>query len=506
MANANYNFFTDVEKIVTVSGLQSNIPCYFLPTNTSSIKVGSYVVQPNNGSAQTKLSFSELSQSSKDVTVKVYGQYANGEKTNEFSTTIKLKNALKGLGLSANSYLYTGESTQLNISTTNSYVYGWDESAEVSLSANLGYVTKTPGKLSGTFNAPSALNSVSSSSATITAKTNQNKYSTAEKSTNINIEIRQATTFTTTFSQGIDHYMWVGDEITAAYILSYDPYDKGVTISVQEGGVNEAIKYSYDSAYSLPIIGIKNGTSTVNFTPNTKNGNTSECSYNVHVCQQVTDIHVDKTNINVSRGDSATIKIAVSAYNSNDYEATSHIYNNRVYHTFSGTAIGSGGTPTFLTVVNSESPKTELILRNITKGGTLIIGALSGSTTTNNAAIPSGSSLTKEIFITVGTNTNSITFYSDENYEISKTDGKINAGDYFFVKVTGGSGTTGNLSCSNTDIEIETTSVSNNVGKYKVTVPSYATGSFTITFTPLGGGNVVESKSISIEAPTLMLS
>lgn len=177
------------------------------------------------------MTFNALSASSKDVTVKVYGEYSNGKKTNEASTVIQLRNALTGLNLSSNkSSLYTGESATLTISAANSNVYGWGDSAEVTLSATAGTASKTSGKLTGTFTAPASLTSASSQSVTITATAAANKYSTAAKTKTATVTVKQAATGITT---GTVPTIYAGDGAnTFTYTLApTNCYEKGVTVT-----------------------------------------------------------------------------------------------------------------------------------------------------------------------------------------------------------------------------------------------------------------------------------
>lgn len=228
---ANYEFFTDVTgKKIKVSDLQSDIPCYFSSSNAA-IKVGSSVVIPSNGSAQTTLTFSALQQGSENITVTARGQYANGSYTNTATTTIKLLNALQGLTLTPNVLtLYTGETTPLSISATNNNAYNWGANSTVSLTTTLGSVTKTQGALSGTFRAPSSLNSsLSSQSVTVTATAEAGYYSTGAKSATAQITVRQAAT---DISVGSIPTIYVDE--TKTFSCSATPnnvYTKGVTIS-----------------------------------------------------------------------------------------------------------------------------------------------------------------------------------------------------------------------------------------------------------------------------------
>ena len=339
--------------------------------------------------------------------------------------------------------------------------------------------------------------SESSSNVTITAYPQwDNSYSGA--SCTNTVEVRQATTFTKTGNTEL----WVGGSATMSYTLTNNPYDKGVGISVNEGAVSASSKPATTATNSLTVTAKKSGTSSVSFAPNTTKGAASGGSTTVTVRQPISAINVDKTSANVNSGGSVTIKIAVSATNANDSNATNNIYRPVVYHSFSGTATGSNSTGAALTVAKGTTPTTALTLSNITAGGTITLSASAGAVTTNNAAVPTGVTVKKTINITL--KTIAIDLYSDSGCTTTKKD-EINAGDYFYIKITGGSGTNGTLSCEtkNINIIIEKTNISDNSGTSKVTVGSDVTGSFKLKFTPSNGSAV--SKTITIIAPTLIL-
>lgn len=312
------------------------------------------------------------------------------------------------------------------------------------------------------------------------------------------VEIRQATTFYKTGNTEL----WVGGTAAMSYTLTNMPYDKAVSISVAEGPLAAGSKAASAPGTSLTVTAKKSGAGTVTFTPNTTAGLTGAGNTTVTVRQPITAITVDKTSANVNLGGSVTIKIAVSATNSNDSSATTNIYRPTLFHSFNGTATGSTSTSAALTVEKGTTATTALTLTNITKGGIVTLAALAGAPGTTNAAIPSGSSLSKTITITL--KTISITLYKDSGCATAKSENAINAGDYFFIKVSGGAGTTGTLSCGTTGITIGTTSVSDNGGTSKITVATNVTSAFKIKFTPTNG-SAIESASISIKTPTLTL-
>lgn len=313
------------------------------------------------------------------------------------------------------------------------------------------------------------------------------------------VEIYQSTTFT---SKVTSTDIWVGTNTTVSYTLTNNPYNKGVSINVSEGGISSSSnKPASNSAYTLSLTGKKSGQSTVSVIPNQTRGNASLGSHVVKVYQPITEIHVNKTSVTVNKGGSVTIKLAVSATNSNDSSATNNIHHPIIYHKFTGTATGSIATSASKTVTIGTTPGTDLTLSNITAGGDLIIAAKSGLPTEETAAIASGT-LTKTIKISIGTI--KFTFYSDSAYSTEKTDNAINPGDYFFVKVTNGIGESGTLSCTTGGITIDTTNISDNGGKSKVTVGSTVSSSFKIKFKPVNG-SAVESTTISIKIPTITL-
>lgn len=401
---------------------------------------------------------------------------------------------------------YTGQTIKATLGNLTSghhlaYTY-------VKASAN-SYITGLTTSFTG-FNGSStsnfaipSLSSASSYTVTITAYAKWDNGNSGASCTNT-VEIRQSTQFTYGFDRTD---AWVGQSFNASYVLNTLSYNKGVGISASatifsESGAN---KPASSSAHSLTLSPIKSGSSLVSFTPSNKVGDYSSGSRIVKAYQPVTEIRVNPTSVTINKGGSTTIYIKVAATNENDSSATEHIHHPYIYHKFDGTAEGSGSNSASLEVKRDTdtSVGTALKLSNITAAGDLIISAKSGLPTESTAAIASGT-LTKTIKISIGTI--SFTFYSDSAYSTKKTDNKINAGDYFFVTVTGGQNKSkGTLSCSKTGVEIETASISEQGGKSKVTVGSSVTGSFNLTFTP-SNGSAVNSVSISIQAPTLTLS
>lgn len=348
-----------------------------------------------------------------------------------------------------------------------------------------------------------SLSSASSYTVTITAYAKWDNGNSGATCTN-NVQIRQSTRFTYTIDKTD---AWVGQSFNASYTLNTLSYVKGVQISASATifSASGADKPASSSSESITLSPIKSGSSIVEFIPSNKVGDYSLGSKIVKAYQPVTEIIVNKTSATVNPGGSTTIYIKVAATNENDRSATEHIHHPYIYHKFSGSANGSTSTSASLEVKRNTdtSAGTALTLSNITKGGDLVIAAKSGLPTETTAAIASGS-LSQTIKISIGSI--SFTFYSDSAYSKTKTDNKINAGDYFFVKVTGGQTTSnGTLSCTTSGITIETASISEQGGKSKVTVGSSVTGSFKLTFKPSNGA-AVNSTSISIQAPTLTLS
>lgn len=311
------------------------------------------------------------------------------------------------------------------------------------------------------------------------------------------VEIRQSTTF----NKSANTELWVGGTAIMSYTLTNTPYDRGVAISVADGALAAGSKVASTAAHSLTVTAKKSGTGTVNFAPNTTKGTTGAGNTTVTVRQPITAINVDKTSVNVNSGGSVTIKLAVSATNANDSSATTNIYRATLFHKFDGTASGSNSTSAALTVAKGTTATTPLTLTKITKGGTITLAALAGAPTTANTAIPSGSSLTKTI--TISLKSIAINLYKDSGCTTAKT-AEINAGDYFFIKVTGGAGTTGTVSCATSGITIGTTSISDSNGISKITVANTVTSKFTIKFTPSNGTAV--SKEVTIKTPTLTIS
>ena len=402
----------------------------------------------------------------------------------------------------ANVIKYTGETIKASLGNLSDGHHL--EFIHVKASSNdiVGLTTTEFKKFTGYATSSLSINTLSSASSntvTITAYPQWNNSYSGASCTNT-VEIRQATTFTKTKNTEL----WVGGTAEISYTLTYNPYDKGVGISVLEGAVSASSKPATAETHSLTVTAKKSGTSSVSFTPNTPKGEASKGSTTVTVRQPISAINVDKTSANVNSGGSVTIKIAVSATNANDSNATNNIYRSVVYHSFGGTATGSNSASAALTVAKSTTPTTALTLSNITKGGKITLAALAGTVNTDNAAVPTGVTVQKTINITL--NNIAINLYSDSNCTITKT-AEINAGDYFYVKITGGTGTNGTLSSTTSGIIIENTNqhttISDNSGTSKVTVGSSLTGSFTLKFTPSNGSAV--SKDITIKAPTLTL-
>lgn len=404
----------------------------------------------------------------------------------------------------ANLVKYTGETLTATLGTLAdghhlSYSYVKANSNYISgLTAEYkAFKGASTGSLSITNSLVTSSGAGTSSTVTITAKPYWDNGNFGAECSNT-VEIRQATTFNRTPSIEL----WVGTTGTMSYTLTNTPYDKGVAINAAAGSISAISKAASASSTSATVTALKSGTSTVSFTPNTDKGSTGKGSTTVTVRQQITEIVVDKTSVNVNSGGSVTIGINVSATNTNDSNATANIYRPVLFHKFDGTATGSNSTSAAITVAKGTAAPKQLKLTNITKGGTITLAALAGAPTTTNAAIPSGASVTKTITISLKSLT--ITLYKDSACVQAKKENAINAGDYFFIKVTGGAGTTGTVSCTTAGITIGTASISDNGGSSKITVATTVTSNFTIKFTPSNGSEV--TKDVTIKTPTITLS
>lgn len=236
---ANYEFFTDeTGKNVKVSNITLNIPCYFSSSN-SALSLSSKYVTASNGVAQTPMIFKPLSSSSENITVTAYGLYTNGNKTNEASTTIQLKNALQGIRLSRfpSTPLYTSSSAQIIVGAVNDNVYGLDGAIEVTLSA-------TSGTMNGrVFTAPKSLNSASYQNVTITANAAAGKYSYFGKTGTVTIEVRQAVTNINTDTIPTI-YLGDGDKRIAYTLSPTNCYLNGVTLENYDNAYYTASAYS----------------------------------------------------------------------------------------------------------------------------------------------------------------------------------------------------------------------------------------------------------------------
>ena len=428
----------------------------------------------------------------------------------------------------ANTVKYTGETitaTLGNLANGNHLAYSYFKSNSLLISglSNKTY-TAFVGSTTGEHSIVSS-NSESSSTVTLTAYPQWDNgyygYTCTSK-----VDIRQATQFRSglldpySSSENASAYMWVGETTRVSYTLTSPAYNKGVTISVQEGGVSSYTKAASDSSYTLTVVGKKSGESQVNFTPNTTRGNYTNGSGKIFVFQPIKGIYCPgNTIINVARGGNATIKLCILGDFQNQNNDYGKIHHKVLYHSFTGQAEGSTSTSARIEVKEGSPVEstnaTTFSIRNITKSGTLTFAALSGSPLVANAAIPSGSSLTQTI--TINISQISIKLYKDKNCTIEKTENSINAGDYFFIKATSNYeltdtsnntvGSIGNFYNSNSSINISITDIgaSSKSKLSKVTVPSNATGSFTIKFISVDGGTPIDT-TITIKPTTLTLS
>lgn len=306
--------------------------------------------------------------------------------------------------------------------------------------------------------------------------------------------------------------IWVGETDTITYTVTSNAFNKGVTVSVPSTTYG-SFPSNTSSVTATPAVftalGSTNRSTTgspVIFTATSADPVGTASTKTVVTYQPITAIKLASnstganqiTTLTINSGGSAVCYVAADAGTYTNTIARTYIQGkSSIIGTvkINNTTLTSTASDN-ITIAKSTGTFTTVTLDNVTAGGTVTFDTVVGPA--GDATTSCYTKVTKTLTITV--ESIALAFYSDA--ACTKTMSSINPGDYFYAKVTGGSGN-GTFSC--TGGTVSTTSVSLSGGVTKVLVNSDAANNsnVTVTITPTNG--TAASKNMSVKHITLTL-
>lgn len=330
------------------------------------------------------------------------------------------------------------------------------------------------------------------------------------------VEVRQHNTPTLAVAKTA---AWVGENVAVTYTVTANAYNKAVTVTastISYGSFPSGSSTATSSPATFSVTQAMAVTGSVTtFTAKAADPLQKTSSKTLTAYQPITELTTFSDtqkpfeSLTVNSGGSINCYVAAEAGSYTDIIARTGI---SVAYTFTGglsvdgmtssgvsqeTIPGVSGSVDYVGITRGGTGSL-VKMTNVTTGGTVTFRTFAGEASNSNTS--SLTQVTKQFTINIASIV--ISFYSDAACTKAMT--AVNPGDYFYAKITGGSGT-GTIAVTGGTSTV-TTGANLNGGIAKISVSSTAANNSNVTVkvTPTNGSAV--SKSMTVKHITLTLS
>lgn len=332
------------------------------------------------------------------------------------------------------------------------------------------------------------------------------------------VEVRQHNTPTLAVAKTA---AWVGENVAVTYTVTSNAYNKAVTVTASSTTYgsfpsSSSTATSSPATFSVTAAGAVTGGVTT-FTAKATDPLQKTSSKTLTAYQPITelttlsDTQKPFESLTVNSGGSINCYVAAGAGTYTDIIARTGI---SVTYTFTGGFAVNGLSTTGSTGATVDVPGVSgnvdyvgitrggtgslVKMTNVTTGGTVTFKTFAGEASNINTS--SLTQVTKQFTINIANIV--VGFYSDAACTKAMT--AVNPGDYFYAKITGGSGT-GTIAVTGGTSTV-TTGANLNGGIAKISVNSAAANNSNVTVTVTPANGSVVSKSMSVKHITLTIS